>query len=128
MPYLVIVNRQILLDGPMTFFATLSLYLMARFALTLRPVWLYAAASVLGLTFLAKETSILLHPFAVRRIIAEYGAEALKQIPRVMRPWRGIRVILDGEDGQLTVAHRHDHAGLGRPGGGVAGARRLASD
>src|SRR4029453_7784843 len=25
-----------------------------------RPVWLYAAASVLGLTFLAKETSILL--------------------------------------------------------------------
>ena len=60
MPYLVIVNRQILLDGPMTFFATLSLYLMARFALTLRPVWLYAAASVLGLTFLAKETSILL--------------------------------------------------------------------
>ena len=60
MPYLVIVNRQILLDGPMTFFATLALYLMARFAQTLRPVWLYAAASVLGLTFLAKETSILL--------------------------------------------------------------------
>ena len=60
MPYLVIVNRQILLDGPMTFFATLSLYLMARFALTQRPAWLYAAASVLGLTFLAKETSILL--------------------------------------------------------------------
>jgi hypothetical protein len=60
MPYLVIVNRQILLDGPMTFFATLALYLMARFAESLRPVWLYAAASVLGLTFLAKETSILL--------------------------------------------------------------------
>jgi 4-amino-4-deoxy-L-arabinose transferase-like glycosyltransferase len=60
MPYLVIVNRQILLDGPMTFFATLALYLVARFAQTQRPVWLYAAASVLGLTFLAKETSILL--------------------------------------------------------------------
>jgi 4-amino-4-deoxy-L-arabinose transferase-like glycosyltransferase len=60
MPYLVVVNRQILLDGPMTFFATLALYLMARFAATLRPVWLYAAASVLGLTFLSKETSILL--------------------------------------------------------------------
>jgi predicted membrane-bound mannosyltransferase len=60
MPYLVIVNRQILLDGPMTFFATLALYLMARFAQSQRPVWLYASASVLGLTFLAKETSILL--------------------------------------------------------------------
>jgi 4-amino-4-deoxy-L-arabinose transferase-like glycosyltransferase len=60
MPYLVVVNRQILLDGPMTFFATLALYLLARFAQSLKPVWLYAAASVLGLTFLAKETSILL--------------------------------------------------------------------
>jgi predicted membrane-bound mannosyltransferase len=60
MPYLVIVNRQILLDGPMTFFATLALYLMARFAQSLQPVWLYAASGVLGLTFLAKETSILL--------------------------------------------------------------------
>lgn len=60
MPYLVIVNRQILLDGPMTFFATLALYLMARFAQSQRPVWLYASASVLGLTFLSKETSILL--------------------------------------------------------------------
>jgi len=60
MPYLVVVIRQILLDGPMTFFATLTLYLLARFAQSLKPVWLYAAASVLGLTFLAKETSILL--------------------------------------------------------------------
>jgi hypothetical protein len=60
MPYLVIVNRQILLDGPMMFFATVALYLMARFAHTERPVWLYASASALGLTFLAKETSILL--------------------------------------------------------------------
>ena len=60
MPYLIIVNRQILLDGPMTFFATVGLYLMARFAHTMRPVWLYAAACALGLAFLSKETSILL--------------------------------------------------------------------
>lgn len=32
MPYHVVVTRQVLLDGPMTFFATLSLYLLARFA------------------------------------------------------------------------------------------------
>ena len=60
MPYLVVVNRQILLDGPMTFFATFGLYLMARYAQTQDPVWLYAAAGALGLTFLSKETSILL--------------------------------------------------------------------
>jgi hypothetical protein len=60
MPYLVVVNRQILLDGPMNFFATLALYLIGRFGLTHQPRWLYAASGVLGLTFLAKETSILL--------------------------------------------------------------------
>jgi len=60
MPYLVLVNRQILLDGPMTFFATLSLYLMCRYASDGRHVWLYAAAGTLGLTFLSKETAILL--------------------------------------------------------------------
>jgi hypothetical protein len=60
MPYLVVVNRQILLDGPMTFFATLALYLMARYSQSGRAVWLFTAASALGLTFLSKETSILL--------------------------------------------------------------------
>lgn len=60
MPYLVVVNRQIILDGPMVFMATVGLYFMARFALTQRPAWLYAASAALGLTFLAKETSILL--------------------------------------------------------------------
>ncbi len=60
MPYHVIVSRQALLDGPMTFFATLTLYLMARFAKSERPAWLYAAGAALGLTFLSKETSIIL--------------------------------------------------------------------
>jgi 4-amino-4-deoxy-L-arabinose transferase-like glycosyltransferase len=60
MPYLVVVNRQIILDGPMVFMATVGLYFMARFALSHRSAWLYAASVALGLTFLAKETSILL--------------------------------------------------------------------
>ena len=60
MPYHVVVSRQVLLDGPMTLCATLSLYLLARFALTARPTWLYAAAAAMGLTVLCKETSILL--------------------------------------------------------------------
>lgn len=60
MPYHVVVSRQVLLDGPMTFCATLTLYLVARFAVTRRPVWLYAAGAGLGLTFLSKETGIIL--------------------------------------------------------------------
>ena len=60
MPYLVVVNRQIILDGPMVFMATVGLYFMARFSITHRSAWLYAASAALGLTFLAKETSILL--------------------------------------------------------------------
>ena len=60
MPYHVIVSRQVLLDGPMTFFATLTLYMLARFAKTQRPVWLYAVGVSMGLTVLTKETSIIL--------------------------------------------------------------------
>ena len=43
MPYHVVVTRQVLLDGPMTLFATLTLLLLARFVLTQRPGWLYAS-------------------------------------------------------------------------------------
>ena len=60
MPYLVVVNRQIILDGPMVFLATLALFFMAKFAATHRAIWLYSASFALGLTFLSKETSILL--------------------------------------------------------------------
>jgi Dolichyl-phosphate-mannose-protein mannosyltransferase len=59
MPYSVVVSRQILLDGPEAFFALLSLYLTACYAIKQRPVWFYAAAGALGLTFLSKETGIL---------------------------------------------------------------------
>src|SRR5215212_1520865 len=45
MPYHVIVTRQIILDGPMTFCATLTLYLVARFAATHRAEWLYTAGA-----------------------------------------------------------------------------------
>ena len=60
MPYHVIVTRQILLDGPMTLFATGGLYLLARYAVTERHRWLYATAVALGLAFLSKEGSIIL--------------------------------------------------------------------
>lgn len=60
MPYHVIVTRQVLLDGPMVLCSTLTLYLLARFGQTERPIWLYATATGMGLTFLAKETGILM--------------------------------------------------------------------
>jgi 4-amino-4-deoxy-L-arabinose transferase-like glycosyltransferase len=60
MPYHVVVSRQVLLDGPMVFFSTLTLYLLARFAKTGRSAWLHAVGVGMGLTFLAKETGIIL--------------------------------------------------------------------
>jgi 4-amino-4-deoxy-L-arabinose transferase-like glycosyltransferase len=62
MPYHVVVTRQVLLDGPMTTFAALTLYLLARYATTERPGWLYAAGVGLGLIFLAKEIGIVFIP------------------------------------------------------------------
>ena len=60
MPYHVIVTRQVLLDGPMTLFATLALYTVAKYAITGERTWLYATGAAMGLTFLSKETSVIL--------------------------------------------------------------------
>jgi 4-amino-4-deoxy-L-arabinose transferase-like glycosyltransferase len=60
MPYHVIVSRQVLLDGPMVFFGTLTLYMLARFGRSQKAHWLYAAGAAMGLTFLSKETGIVL--------------------------------------------------------------------
>lgn len=60
MPYHVIVTRQVLLDGPLVLCSTLTLYLLARYALTGNPIWLHAVGLGMGLTFLAKETGIIL--------------------------------------------------------------------
>lgn len=60
MPYHVVVSRQVLLDGPMVFFATVTAYMLARFGNTHKPAWLLAAGAGMGLTFLSKETGIIL--------------------------------------------------------------------
>jgi 4-amino-4-deoxy-L-arabinose transferase-like glycosyltransferase len=60
MPYHVIVTRQVLLDGPMVLFSTLTLYLVARWADSRRDEWIYAAGAVMGLALLSKETSAVL--------------------------------------------------------------------
>ncbi|OZV83016.1 hypothetical protein CA850_05785 [Micromonospora echinospora] len=60
MPYHVVVTRQVLLDGPMVLFATLTLYCLVRFVQTQRLPWYLATAAMLGLTMLTKETSVVL--------------------------------------------------------------------
>jgi len=60
MPYHVLVSRQVLLDGPMVFFATLSLFFLAKFSISQHSIWLFFTGASMGFTFLAKETSIIL--------------------------------------------------------------------
>ena len=60
MPYTVVVDRQILLDSPMAFFATLGLYFLIRFIQSDEVAWVYAAAVAIGLATLTKETAVLL--------------------------------------------------------------------
>lgn len=80
-PYHVLVTRQALLDGPMMFFATLSLYLLARYALRPRTSSMVAIGAALGLAFLAKETAILFVP-------AAYAFFALT--PAIRVSWRRV--------------------------------------
>lgn len=69
MPYHVSVSRQILLDAPMMTLFLLTVYFFARYASSGLAHWLYLAAFAGGLTFLAKETAVL--------VVAVGGAFAL---------------------------------------------------
>jgi len=60
MPYHVVVSRQVLLDGLMTLCATAALYCVVRYAHSKRLLWLLSAGGVMGLSVLAKETSVVL--------------------------------------------------------------------
>src|SRR5207302_10052124 len=70
-PFAVIVSRQMLLDGPEALFAALTLLLLVIHAQSGRRLLLYAAAATAGLTFLCKETGILIGPaFALYLLFA----------------------------------------------------------
>jgi hypothetical protein len=60
MPYQVVVTRQVLLDGPLVTFSTLTLLMAAKYGATRRAGWLVATGGALGLTCLTKETGALL--------------------------------------------------------------------
>jgi hypothetical protein len=59
MPYHVLVSRQVLLDLPEAFCATLTLYFLALYVKRGNSSWLYAAGGGVGLTFLSKEVGLL---------------------------------------------------------------------
>ncbi len=59
MPYHLLVSRQVLLDLPEAFCATLTLYFLALYVRRGTRSWLFAAGGGLGLTFLSKEVGIL---------------------------------------------------------------------
>jgi 4-amino-4-deoxy-L-arabinose transferase-like glycosyltransferase len=59
-PYHVVVTRQVLLDGPMTFFTTAALLCLAAYAKSAAPAWLAAMGASLGLACLTKETAVVL--------------------------------------------------------------------
>jgi hypothetical protein len=94
LPYHVVVTRQVLLDGPETTLFLLSMFLLARYVATQSPRYLYMSAVAGGLTFLAKETAILILPVGAafilmtpevrlsrRRLLNSVGAFALAVSP-----------------------------------------------
>jgi hypothetical protein len=60
MPYHVVVSRQVLLDGLTALCATAVLYCVVRYAESVALRWLLAAGATMGVTVLAKETSVVL--------------------------------------------------------------------
>jgi 4-amino-4-deoxy-L-arabinose transferase-like glycosyltransferase len=82
MPYHVVISRQILLDGPMTFFATASLLCLAVFVRTEHRRWLIMSGACLGLAALTKETAIILigSIFVFMSLVSRY--------------WRPVRYVL----------------------------------
>lgn len=79
MPYAVVLSRQVLLDGPMTFFTTAALVCLALLARTENGRWLVAAGALLGLATLTKETALIL-------VMAVFVFLSL--VPRFWRPKR----------------------------------------
>jgi Dolichyl-phosphate-mannose-protein mannosyltransferase len=59
MPYLVVVNRQLLLDGPAAFFTTAALVSLALYLRGHGEWWVVSAGALLGVAILTKETSVL---------------------------------------------------------------------
>ncbi len=91
MPYHVIVTRQVLLDGPQTFFAVLTFYCVARFCLDRGGRWLHSAAAALGLAVLTKEIAVVLLFAVVAFFLLR---REIRVPPRTMLISTGITVVI----------------------------------
>ena len=83
MPYHVLLSRQVLLDGPMTFFTTAAMVCLAMLARTERARWLIATGACLGIAALTKETAAIL-------VMAAFVFLAL--VPRFWKPLRPVLI------------------------------------
>lgn len=92
MPYHVSTTRQLLLDGPMTFFATAALFCLAKATRSGHGRWLLAAGGCLGVAALSKETAIIML------------GSAFVFVSLVNRLWRPLRYLLGGASLALGVA------------------------
>jgi hypothetical protein len=92
MPYHVIITRQVLLDGPMTFFATAALACLAAMGRTGQSRWLVAAGSCLGLASLTKETAVIM-------IVPVFVFLSL--VPRF---WKPVRFLVSGAAATTVLA------------------------
>jgi hypothetical protein len=92
MPYHVMVSRQILLDGPMTFFTTAALTCLAVAGRTSHRRWLVAGGACLGLAALSKETAVIM------------VGSAFVYLALVSRLWRPVRFVWLGTLAALGIA------------------------
>lgn len=95
MPYHVAISRQMLLDGPETFFATAAAVCVAVTARTGDRRWMVAAGGCLGLAALTKETAVVL----IASILV-----FLAVTHRFWTPWRPVVFALGAVIG-LTVSY-----------------------
>jgi hypothetical protein len=82
MPYHIVVSREIILDCPMTFFATGALLCLAVFVRSDNRRWLVLAGACVGLAALTKETAIIL------------VGSAFVFLSLISRLWRPVRYVM----------------------------------
>ncbi len=108
MPYHVMLSRQFLLDGPMTFFTTAALVCIAKAVKSAAPRWFVAAGACLGAAALCKETGLVL------------AVAALVFLCVYARAWRPRRYIVAAGAVTLALTAAYPaitaHAGGGRGG------------
>jgi 4-amino-4-deoxy-L-arabinose transferase-like glycosyltransferase len=110
LPYHIIVSREVLIDVPLSFFFTLTLYFLIRYMKNPSGVhWLYLIGVTSGLSFLSKEVGIfalicsVVSLFFVRRFTIKTVAVVVSSFILVVSPyWIPILTLNEANDAWLT--------------------------